>query len=215
MNEIDMIPIFPLKLVLMPDAVLPLHIFEPRYKEMITYCIKEKVNFGVVYSDGNEIRKVGCTAQITDVIKEYDEGRMDIVTRGKKRFRIKNISEEKTYFQATVVYFDDEEETETPEMLEYVNQGIELLNEIEAVTGSNQEKNDFSELNIKVISFILASSTVIPDYRKQEFLEMISTSKRLVAEVSDLKEALRNQKLISEFNKAAKIPEKVHGFYVN
>ncbi len=215
MNEIQMIPIFPLKLVLLPDGVLPLHIFEPRYKEMIAYCLRENVEFGLVYSAGNEIRKVGCTAQITKVIKEYDDGRMDIVTKGKNRFRIKNISEEETYFQASVVYFDDEEETETPEMVEFVHQGIELLKEIETVTGSSEEQYDLGELNIRVMSFLIANSTVIPDYRKQEFLEMTSTSERISAEVKDLKEALKNLKLISEFNKAAKIPQKVHGFYVN
>ncbi len=91
------IPLFPLEVVLLPHISLPLHIFEERYKLMIGDCLAQDRGFGVVYFDGSELKKVGCTAKIMRVLKRYDDGRMDIITRGEKRFVLKKIFDEKPY----------------------------------------------------------------------------------------------------------------------
>ena len=77
------IPLFPLGVVLLPQMELPLHIFEERYKVMINECLEQEREFGVVHYDGTDIRSIGCTAKILGVVKHYEDGRMDIVTRGK------------------------------------------------------------------------------------------------------------------------------------
>ena len=86
MTQTHKIPLFPLGLVMLPDMLLPLHIFEDRYKQMILECTGEDKPFGIVLFDGQSIRSVGCMARITKVIKRYDDGRMDIMTRGSQRF---------------------------------------------------------------------------------------------------------------------------------
>ncbi len=77
-----LLPLFPLDLVLLPGAVLPLHIFEPRYKEMIGECLDLHQPFGIVRAKDGGVAEIGCTAEILTVTKKYDDGRMDIVTQG-------------------------------------------------------------------------------------------------------------------------------------
>ncbi|HTK94779.1 MAG TPA: LON peptidase substrate-binding domain-containing protein, partial [Terriglobales bacterium] len=75
-----LLPLFPLEVVLFPGIPLPLHIFEPRYKEMIGEALRDRTEFGVVRVDQQgAVANVGCTATILDVVKQYDDGRMDIL----------------------------------------------------------------------------------------------------------------------------------------
>ncbi len=83
-----LLPLFPLELVLLPGIPLPLHIFEPRYKEMIGECIATDAPFGVVRALEEGIAEIGCTAEIITVTKEYPDGRMDLICEGRKRFEV-------------------------------------------------------------------------------------------------------------------------------
>ncbi|HEX7287753.1 MAG TPA: LON peptidase substrate-binding domain-containing protein, partial [Candidatus Angelobacter sp.] len=96
-NCVDPLPIFPLDLVLFPGAPLPLHIFEPRYKEMIAECLEQKKVFGMVRAKENAVAEVGCTAAIVNVIKQYEDGRMDIAARGKQRFSILELNHDRPF----------------------------------------------------------------------------------------------------------------------
>ena len=82
MQSENTIPLFPLGLVLLPQMPLPLHIFEERYKLMIGECLRENRQFGIVYFNGTDIQTAGCTASILKVMKRYEDGRLDILTRG-------------------------------------------------------------------------------------------------------------------------------------
>src|SRR5260370_31291541 len=84
----DGIPLFRLKIVLLPEAELHLRIFEPRYREMVKNCLEEKTEFGMLLSLPKGVARVGCTAEILDVVKRYEDGRMDIVTAGRAPFRV-------------------------------------------------------------------------------------------------------------------------------
>src|SRR6266403_6089970 len=83
----ERIPLFPLNVVLLPGAELPLHIFEPRYRQMVKDCLEEKSEFGMVLSLDKGVARVGCTAEIVQVAKRYPDGRMDILTIGRAPFR--------------------------------------------------------------------------------------------------------------------------------
>ena len=84
---LSLLPLFPLDLVLFPGAALPLHIFEPRYQEMISECLDRKKSFGVVRAKEEGVAEIGCTAEIITVAKKYPDGRMDIVTEGTRALR--------------------------------------------------------------------------------------------------------------------------------
>src|SRR6202167_5542156 len=102
------IPLFPLEVVLFPEAALPLHIFEDRYKEMIGVCLTEKVAFGVVYAQREGLAVVGCTAEMVRILEKYPDGRLDILCQGAKRFEIENLDNSRSFLQAEVDFFADE-----------------------------------------------------------------------------------------------------------
>ncbi|HTV57421.1 MAG TPA: LON peptidase substrate-binding domain-containing protein [Verrucomicrobiae bacterium] len=108
------IPIFPLSLVLFPGATLPLHIFEPRYKLMIRRCLSEHLPFGVILASSKGIALVGTTAEIVQTIKEYPDGRMDILTMGQSVFSVKELIDTKEYYEAVVEYPADSPQAQSP-----------------------------------------------------------------------------------------------------
>jgi Lon protease-like protein len=105
----DLLPLFPLQVVVFPRTSLPLHIFEERYKDMIGEAIRAHSEFGVVLSKDDGIVNAGCTVRVEEVTKRYDDGRMDVLTRGCRRFEVVGLNEEKAYLQGEVEFFDDDE----------------------------------------------------------------------------------------------------------
>jgi ATP-dependent Lon protease len=113
MEEI-LLPLFPLEVVLLPEETLHLHIFEERYKTMIGECLQAKTTgegqseFGVVLIKEGGVSAIGCTARIVNLTRKYEDGRMDILTIGKRRFEILLTNEEMAYLRGAVEYFDDD-----------------------------------------------------------------------------------------------------------
>lgn len=88
--------------------MLPLHIFEPRYREMIRDCEKKKQAFGVVLAADDGIAEIACTAELLQIAKTYDNGEMDIITVGRRVFRILEVVEERSYYEADVEFLEEE-----------------------------------------------------------------------------------------------------------
>ncbi|HSM77467.1 MAG TPA: LON peptidase substrate-binding domain-containing protein [Bryobacteraceae bacterium] len=105
----ELLPLFPLPLVLFPGARLPIHVFEDRYKEMIGEVLREGREFGVVQAGEKGIVNTGCTAAVDRVLKQYPDGRMDVLTVGRRRFEIILLNDERPYLRGAVDFFDDEE----------------------------------------------------------------------------------------------------------
>jgi Lon protease-like protein len=102
------IPLFPLEVVLFPEAALPLHIFEDRYREMVNECLAEKTAFGVVCAQREGLAVVGCMAEIIRVLEKYPDGRLDILCQGSKRFEIENLDNSRSFLQAEVDFLEDD-----------------------------------------------------------------------------------------------------------
>jgi Lon protease-like protein len=202
MNAEIEIPLFPLGVVLLPETLLPLHIFEERYKEMIGQCLAESKEFGVVYFSGDEINRIGCSAQIVKLLKHYDNGEMDIVTVGTNRFFIKELDETRAYFQAKIVLFDDDPEEETEDLKKLAISGINLLEELRSITGGESDKALFEEeSDIKKVSFLISGNDGFRPTEKQNFLEMTSTKKRLKNAVGALDKVIQRARLSLEIQK--------------
>ena len=130
--EQTLLPLFPLHVVLFPRTPLPLHIFEERYKEMIGEAIEEHTEFGVVLAGEKGIVNTGCTAIIDNVVKRYDDGRMDVLAVGRRRFEILTLNDDKSYLRGAVEFFDDEEfEPIAPGVKERALEGYNDLCQIE------------------------------------------------------------------------------------
>jgi Lon protease-like protein len=104
-----LLPLFPLQVVVFPRTPLPLHVFEERYKEMVGGAIRDSSEFGIVLAKDGGIVNAGCTVTVEKLVQIYPDGRMDVLTRGQRRFEILSLNEEKDYLQAEVNYFDDED----------------------------------------------------------------------------------------------------------
>src|ERR1700683_5348255 len=106
--ETRRIPLFPLGVVLFPGRRLPLHIFEPRYKLMVGRCAQDKAPFGIVLAAEQGIATVGCTANILEIAKTYEDGRMDIVTFGESAYRIRELHNDEPYLEGEVELLPDD-----------------------------------------------------------------------------------------------------------
>jgi len=182
----SLLPIFPLELVLLPGVPLPLHIFEPRYKEMIAECLELKRPFGVVRASSDGVADIGCTAEILSVTKKYDDGRMDILTRGVERFEVIEVNEERSFLQAEISVVQDEDEPEKP-AAQMVAQAMRLHAEIAKLAGTEPSGPDEHAANL---SFLLAGSLPLDLDFKQNLLSTLSEAKRLEAVVSYLETVL-------------------------
>lgn len=179
-----LLPLFPLDLVLLPGVPLPLHVFEPRYKVMIAECLDEKKPFGVVRASSDGVADIGCTAEIVEVTKRYDDGRMDILTRGVERFEVLQVHEKRTFLEAEFTVIEDEPGTPTSDL---VQQAVRLHAEIVKLAGSD---TDGPQEGAEHLSFLLAGSLPLDLDFKQKLLTILSEPKRLQAVISYLEAVL-------------------------
>jgi Lon protease-like protein len=171
---VPLIPLFPLELVLFPGAPLPLHIFEPRDKEMITECLAKDLPFGMVRAKESSLAAIGCSANILNVLKKYEDGRLDIAAEGMRRFEIAEVNQERSFLQAEVAYFEDEPSLPSQSALDTA---VQLHEQLFAVLGQPVEVESDSEL----LSFHLANELPVDLDFKQALLEMKSESERIDA----------------------------------
>ena len=170
------IPLFPLNVVLLPGAPLPLHIFEDRYKQMVDECLKEESEFGMVFADESGTRKVGCTAKIVELVERYEDGRMLILVEGSRRFRLNNVLTGKPYYVGEIEYIEEEPEDENVQTL--AEECIELL---ERVVEAATEGSVGIEIEppYRNLSFAIAGRVEFEAETRQQILELTSERERL------------------------------------
>jgi Lon protease-like protein len=103
-------PLFPLGMVALPSELVPLHIFEERYKTMIARCLEEKSEFGIVWMADDGLRPIGCACEIAEVLEQMPDGRMNLIARGTRPFRIEARQDELPYPAGTVEFLADRDE---------------------------------------------------------------------------------------------------------
>jgi Lon protease-like protein len=187
--------------VLLPGLPLPLHIFEERYKQMIGECLENRDVFGLVAYTGSQIKSMGCTARVTEVLKRYDDGRMDIMTVGEQRFVITEQDESKAYLQGWVEFFDDDEEELEDRDRELALKGLILHNELSRLLGAEAPYDGSGAMELKEISFVLAGSQGFSLEEKQVFLQLTSTRQRIHKTVPALEKLIERYKLTMEIKR--------------
>jgi len=183
------IPLFPLEVVLFPEAALPLHIFEDRYKEMIHLCLTRKIGFGVVCAQREGLAVVGCIAEIVRVLQEYPDGRLDILCQGTERFEIENLDNSLSYLQAEVDIYKDDGQAASRALRE---ECTALHFEVLELTGGEKSHRAF-DLD-KPVAFRLAWASPTDLSFRLELLAMRSDrerTERLVALYSNMLPKLR------------------------
>ena len=156
-----LLPLFPLQLVVFPRTQLPLHIFEDRYKEMVGEAIEQKSEFGIVLAKNEGIVNAGCTVIVDKILTTYPDGRLDIVTRGARRFEILALNQEKEYLRGEVEFFDDEDTGNASEELR-----AEVLRRYRAMLEVGETRNSSEPvLTDPQLSFQLAQGVEDLDFQ--------------------------------------------------
>lgn len=140
----NFIPIFPLSIIVFPGENLNLHIFEPRYKQLITECFEQKKPFGIPAVVNKELKDLGTLVEVTAIKKVYEDGKMDITTRGMKVFRLLEIIKEipeKLYSGAIVTYPEDKNDGKR-ELMKKVVKGIKELHRLLEVSKDFKKPED-------------------------------------------------------------------------
>ena len=201
MVDYDDIPLFPLHVVLFPDMPLPLHIFEPRYREMILRCREEKSPFGItLIQSGADIgaeavpRQVGTMARIAQY-EEMADGRMNILVFGETRFRITRTFHDKPYLSASVELFQEETSDTVPLHAESDSVSAlfrTYLQSLFAMTGRTLSTLQLPQ-EPEYLSYAVASVLQVPPHEKQSLLEMTDTGRRLQREIEILNQEIEAQ----------------------
>lgn len=149
------LPLFPLSVVLLPATPLPLHIFEDRYKVMMSELIPARAEFGVVMAKDDGIVNVGCSATIDRVLQRYPDGRLDLIAIGRRRFRVVSLDDDKPYLRAAVEYFNDDEAGDVPtDLRRRAIAGFERLRQIEEPNLVIEPSLEAPQLSFQLTQFI-------------------------------------------------------------
>jgi Lon protease-like protein len=166
-------PLFPLGLVALPSEVVPLHIFEERYKLMMARCLEESSEFGIVWLADDGLRTIGCACEIEQVLEQMEDGRMNLLTRGTRPFRVVERQEHLAYPAGVVEFLEDIEEDPDPVAREAAQQAYADL--VERVTDRRPEDEELVEMT----AYGMAATVDFGLDAKQGLLDLRSESKRM------------------------------------
>jgi Lon protease-like protein len=170
MSEIGL---FPLGIVLLPTELVPLHIFEPRYRELIGECLEDEREFGLVLADDDGLRDVGTMAAVTEVLERFDDGRLNVVVEGRERFRVVELTSGRAFQTAEVEPVSDEED---PAPAEDVERSRALFGRLLQLTGTEIEPPAPATPQL---SYAVAARFEFVPTLKQELLQEVSERRRL------------------------------------
>ncbi len=185
------LPLFPLQEVLFPGATVPLHIFEPRYREMVGRCLEHDEPFGIcLILEGEEVggpavpHRIGTEAAII-ASQRHGDGRYNIVVEGRRRFEILRLEEARPYLRADVRFLDEPEGPADPELADAVAKLFEGVLENLELSGQAVVDDTWKDLDAKSLAYKVAAALPIEEDEKQELLELPDVASRLrrIAEI--------------------------------
>jgi Lon protease-like protein len=166
-------PLFPLPVVTLPSEYVPLHIFEERYKTMIDECLEKDREFGIVWLSDEGLKPIGCACEIERVIERMPDGRLNILTRGTRPFRLVERQDNLPYPAGTVEFLVDKEEERDEATLEKAHESYAQL--VERATDKPPESDELAEMS----AFDMAATVEFGLEAKQGLLELRSENARL------------------------------------
>ena len=170
------LPIFELPAVILPGELMPLHIFEERYKRMIGHCLETEEPFGIVFRDDDGgARRIGCTARVTEVLEQFDDGRMNIVVKGELPFKVLDRYEAEEYPSGEVEPIDRAADAPggDQQVAEIARDAFAEL--VERVSGEPPEGDELADDD----SYAIAARVELPADTKQRLLELRSEPDRM------------------------------------
>jgi ATP-dependent Lon protease len=197
------IGLFPLAAVLVPGELMPLHIFEERYKRLIRDCEHESQEFAILYADDDGTREVGCTAEIVEVTERFDDGRLNLVVRGGEVVRVLELTRGRTYITGRVEPVADEDDDAAREAAS----ALALYQQVAEATGNEPDPALTADLDR--MSYAIAARVEFPAEEKLRLLEERSERARLMVIVELLARGLENLAAAAEIRDRAHTNGKV------
>jgi Lon protease-like protein len=186
-NESFEMPLFPLEMVLFPQRDVPLHIFEERYKEMITSSMEDETEFGIVSGRDDEFQSIGCSAVVASLVHRFPDGRMNIIIRGRRRIKVLDRMEIFTFISGVVEELPDEPEENDPDLVSRVRS---LYQEAVKLSLGWCVPEKETSVDAGGLSFTVAANLNLPVAEQQALLEMRSPLSRLKRVEGILEKAL-------------------------
>ena len=197
-------PLFPLGLVALPSELIPLHIFEERYKTMIGHCLEEESEFGIVWLADDGLRPIGCACEIAEVLERMPDGRINLVARGTRVFRIEERQEALPYPAGTVEFLDDRDELGDPEVAAAAHLAYADL--VEQATDRTPEPGEIEAMS----AYEMAATVEFGLDAKQGLLDLRSETARLKLVTRLCRAAIKRLDFIDRAQSRARSNGKVH-----
>ncbi len=192
-----LLPLFPLQLVAFPGSAIPLHIFEERYKEMVGEAEARGAEFGIVLAREGGIVNAGCTVVVEKVLRRYPDGRFDLIARGRRRFEIVSLDQEKDYLRGEVRYFEDE--VEEPVSAELRQRAGEAFARIQKALSDAKAADP--DMNHPLLSFQLAQ--MVEDLDFQNMMQRSRSEAERLRMFAEFAEGYISRRLYAEKMKQA------------
>jgi Lon protease-like protein len=197
-------PLFPLGLVALPSELIPLHIFEERYKTMIGRCLEDESEFGIVWVADQGLREVGCACEIAEVLERLPDGRINLVARGTRPFRIEERQEELPYPAGTVEFLADSDEDADEEAARAAHEAYADL-----VRQATDRTPDPDEIQL-MSAYEMAATVEFGLDAKQGLLDLRSESARLRLVARLFRAAIKRLDFVERAQARARSNGKVH-----
>jgi len=196
-------PLFGLGLVVLPGELVPLHIFEERYKLMIGRCLESETEFGIVWLSDDEPRPVGCACAVERVVERSQDGRLNILTRGTRPFRVLEQQDHLPYPAGTVTFLEDVEDPPAPEVADQAREVYVEL--VEEATDRRIEPDELARMS----AYEMAATVDFGADAKQGLLELRSESARMRLVTRLLRAAMKRLELAERAQARARSNGKV------
>lgn len=196
-------PLFPLGLVALPGEVVPLHIFEERFKAMMARCLEEPSEFGIVWMSDDGLREIGCACEITEVVDRADDGKLNVLTRGTRPFQILEREERLAYPAGTIAFLADRDEAIDGSAAVLARETYADL--VERATDNRPDPTELAKMS----AYAMAATVDFGLDAKQGLLDMRSENARLRLVTRLFRAAMKRIEFVSHAQTRARSNGKV------
>jgi Lon protease-like protein len=197
-------PLFPLGMVALPTELVPLHIFEERYKTMIGRCIEQDSEFGIVWMAEDGLRPIGCACEIAEVLERMEDGRINLIARGTRPFRIEARQDELPYPAGTVEFLEDRAEEPDSQLAEDAHAAYADL--VEQATDRTPDREEIGAMS----AYQMAATVEFGLDAKQGLLDLRSETARLRLVTRLFRAAIKRLDFVERAQARARSNGKVH-----
>jgi Lon protease-like protein len=202
-DRLEDFPLFPLGIVALPGELIPLHIFEERYKTMMNECLRDKREFGIVWLSDDGLREIGCACEIEQVLERMEDGRMNLVARGTRPFRVHERQSHLAYPAGVIEFVEDRQDRIDAEIARTAREAYADL--VKRATDREPDDEELAEMS----AYAMAATVDFGLDAKQGLLDLRSENARLRLVARLFRAAIKRLDLVDRAQERARSNGKV------